>query len=117
MRLTKKTNKNDYYIPVKKGMLMAGYVDKLGEYEDIDESPEHLKITKIALDVIKEKRVNLSIILDLFAADLNVETYNSMIKSRKMQMATFPPYELTQKEYGLLKGVLYEKETSEDRHS
>ena len=37
MRLTKKTKTNDYYIPVKKGMLMAGYVDKLGQLEDIME--------------------------------------------------------------------------------
>ena len=106
MRLTKKTDMDDYYIPVKKGMLMAGYVDKLGEYEDIDESPERLKITKIALEIIKEKRVNLSILLDLFAVGFNVETYNSMIKSSKIQMATFPPYELTEQEYGLLKEIL-----------
>ena len=36
-RLTKKADRNDYYIPIKKGMLMAGYVDKLGQLEDIEE--------------------------------------------------------------------------------
>lgn len=63
-----------------------------------------------ALEIIKEKRVNLSILLDLFAFKFNTKfdarTYNSMIKSRKIQLTTFPPYGLTQEEYELLKEVL-----------
>lgn len=59
-----------------------------------------------ALKIIRKKRVNLTILLDIFAASLDEKTYNSMINSRRIQMATFPPYKLTQEEFDLLKEVL-----------
>lgn len=68
-------------------------VCKLGEYEDIDESPEHLAKVKQAFDIIKEKQVDVRmfIIYDL-------ENYNRLQKNDYCK--------LTKAEDDLLKEVL-----------
>lgn len=68
--------------------------NKLGEYENIDESPKHLAKIKRALDIIKEKKVDTEK-LRLVA---NAYAYNNFGK-----VAVIP---ITQEDYELLTEVL-----------
>jgi hypothetical protein len=71
----------------------AACADKLGEYENIDESPKHLAKVKRAFDIVKEKQVDVRmfIIYDL-------ENYNRLQKNDYCK--------LTKAEDDLLKEVL-----------
>lgn len=84
---------------IQEPRLQAIY-DKCFEYEDIDTNPERLKNTKKALEIIKEKEVNV----------YDFKEYESKYEYNKHTKAKFQ--ELTQEEYDLLKEVLYGKETS-----
>lgn len=64
---------------------------KLGQYEDIDESPEQLAKFKKALEIIKNKKVDVEWLLNT----IDRETYND-----DLHIA------LTQEEYDFLKEVL-----------
>ena len=67
-------------------------VNKLGHYEDIDESPEHLEKIKKALEIIKNKWVNIEVLIQ----SKTLDDYNT----------TLCVHDLTKKEYDLLKEVL-----------
>jgi len=68
-------------------------IDKLGQYEDIDESPEHLAKIKKALEIIKEKNVWVYHLKQCNS----LEEYNEVFTDE---------LHLTQEEYDLLKEVL-----------
>lgn len=61
MRLTDIACMNDefYYIKDSQKITDGQILDKLGQYEDIDESPEHLAKVKEALEIIRYKRVSI----------------------------------------------------------
>lgn len=97
MRLTKKVE-NGYFIfceiDASDGKPnIQEHVKKLGLYEDVDESPEHLAKIKRALEIIKEKQIDVRmfIIYDL-------ENYNKLQKNDYCK--------LTKTEDDLLKEVL-----------
>lgn len=73
-------------------------VNKLGQYEDIDEDPEHLAKVKKAFEIIKEKRVDIGRLL----ISKNVEEYNDYVFCY-YHVGLFG---LMQLEYDLLKEVL-----------
>ena len=68
-------------------------LNKLGQYEDIDDNPKHLAKIKKALEIIKEKDVDIT----SFRCSSSLENYN-------LKENGFIP--LTQEEYDLLKEVL-----------
>lgn len=74
-------------------------IQKLGQYEDIDESPEHLADIKKALEIIKEKQVNVR------RAIILRETYEDYLENYGELFAHCESI-LTQEEYDLLKEVL-----------
>lgn len=93
----------DYKNPVIKHRVVdhsTDYEEKLGQYEDIDESPEHLAKVKRAFDIIREKKIDT----EKLCLVANAYAYNNFGK-----VAVIP---ITQEEYDLLNEVLYEKETS-----
>ena len=68
---------------------------KLGQYEDIDDDPEHLEKEHKALEIIKKKKVNVSALLAM-----SLKTYNEYA-----EYVWISPT-LTKEEYDLLKEVL-----------
>ena len=81
---------------------VEGFINKLGEYEDIDEEPKRLEKIKIAFEIIVRKKVNVSILLDYIARDKELrfgalKTYN-LLENKAIQ--------LTHEEFALLKEVL-----------
>lgn len=73
--------------------------NKLGEYENIDESPEHLAKVSKAFEIIKEKKVNICCF-----CEYNVDTYKDYIAT--FEKVNLGKELLTQEEYNLLKEVL-----------
>ena len=72
----------------------AACANKLGEYEDIDESPEHLAKVKRAFDIIKEKGIDIIALKECRKA----KTYNENTKRTYCE-------EYTEEEFNLLKEV------------
>ena len=62
MRLTEKTEYGSFWTKNSKGvretLLFKEEIMKLGQYEDVDESPEYLAKVKKALEIVKEKKVD-----------------------------------------------------------
>ena len=75
-------------------------IDKLGQYEDIDENPSHLEKIKKAFEIFVDKDINIG-----FLQKCNsVDEYNDMceyVTHNGVYVET-----LTQEEYDLLKEVL-----------
>ena len=95
-RLTKKIVDNTY-CPIALGdsyeVANSKIQDKLGQYEDIDEDPEHLAKVNKALEIIKEKIVDYWLL--------------TLCNSREEYNSDEPLYrQLTQEEYDLLKEIL-----------
>ena len=76
-------------------------IQKLGQYEDIDENPEHLAKVSKALEIIKEKKVNVSL---LFNTN-NYLDYNDHVCRAQIYLRSNAEC-LTKEEYNLLKEVL-----------
>jgi len=76
-------------------------IQKLGQYEDIDENPEHLAKVSKALEIIKEKKVNVSL---LFNTN-NYLDYNDHVCRAQIYLHSNAEC-LTKEEYNLLKEVL-----------
>lgn len=79
----------------------AACADKLGEYENIDESPKHLAKVKQAFDVIKEKRVNVSLLLNT----KDYYDYNDHVCRAQIYLHSYSKC-LTQEEWNFLREVL-----------
>lgn len=82
----------------------AACADKLGEYENIDESPEHLAKVKRAFDIIKEKRVNVDNFLNHIKKDTDYKEYKRLCGLYKIMV--FSDKALTEEEYESVKEVL-----------
>jgi hypothetical protein len=81
---------------------VEGFINKLGEYEDIDEEPKRLEKIKIAFEIIVRKKIDVSILLDYISRDKELrfgalKTYN-LLENKAIQ--------LTHEEFDLLKEVL-----------
>ncbi len=79
---------------------VEGFINKLGEYEDIDEEPKRLKKIKIAFEIIEKKKVDVGYLfemIDLFGEEALTQYNLSCYRIKK---------KLTQKEFDLLKEVL-----------
>jgi len=100
-------NKTDYYLStqyIDDSDIIETAIERLIEYDEIgvkfailnDSREKKLK----ALEIIKEKRVDITTLFDC----LNAEEYNRWVPVRSHY--SYPPLELTQEEYDLLKEVL-----------
>lgn len=94
----------------------AACADKLGEYENIDESPKHLANIKKALEIIKRTHLNVGAFMLLCKGDHEYTpntTYEQYVCFCEKQgdilgdkIHSFPCYRMTQEEYELVLGVL-----------
>lgn len=110
MRLTKEIDLEelgyDYVLIDETKQPSANY--KLGKYEDVDESPEHLSKVKQAFDVIKEKKVNVPSLITLFKSQTSYEDYEQLWDNDIRWQLTknwdiqFSRKKLTREEYDLL---------------
>lgn len=87
--------KENRYIPEHNITRRMCY-NKLGQYEDVDESPEHLAKIKKTLEIIKNKKVNVMLFISL--KDIGLEKYNICFEAKEHQ--------LTEEEWNLLKEQL-----------
>ena len=79
-------------------------IDKLGQYEDIDENPSNLEKIKKAFEIIKEKKVDTD---SLFAIwDMKNIDDEECLKLYNNPRTIYGKPKLTQEEYDLLKEVL-----------
>ena len=96
MRFTRKSKRlNQYIRDFAIPDVIQQMTQKLGQYEDIDESPEHLADIKKALGIIKK-------LLDKFELPMGKETSEVVYKAIKKGIDNI----LTQEEFEFLKGVL-----------
>ena len=110
MRLTEK-KENGFY-ELKEGQEIYGeengirLVQIVGEYEDIDESPEHLADVKKAFEIIKEKRVNVGSFIKC-CANISYEEYKKEWGNwEKDILYNLSKEPLSQEEYDLVRKVL-----------
>lgn len=88
--------KENRYIPEHNITRRMCY-NKLGQYEDIDESPEHLAKIKKILEIIKNKKVDVAL-FEYVQTDVHpLEVYNRCYRKE---------WKLTQEEYDLIKEYL-----------
>lgn len=76
--------------------------NKLGQYEDIDTDPTRLAIIKLALEIIKNKRVNVFWLMECISCyhENALKRYNEDVLCKDIDC-------LTQEEYDLLKEAFY----------
>lgn len=105
MRLTYKDKNFKEYCSIT---TVPQLTQKLGEYEDIDESPEHLAKVKRVFDIIKKKGVNVGNFKDMledwkditFKDYLNYRVENGYELQNDYDTILHP---LTEEEFNLLK--------------
>lgn len=93
--------KENLYIPEHNITKRMCY-NKLGQYEDIDESPEHLAKVSEALEIAKKKRLNLNTFLRINSS----VSYSFYLGNHNVLWYGMTSEALTQEEFYLLKEVL-----------
>lgn len=113
-RLTKKVN-GKYKLITNADLYPGDYVvddycvrldeaiDKLGQYEDIDDDPKHLEKVNKAFKFITKKKVDVNYLY--IEIDLDVKDNTQLALTRYNSTVPFKD-ELTQEEFDLLKEML-----------